>query len=308
MATQRQYWVVSPNVKEDEKTVAAWKNLILRTHVAIMGWSPDEYGHRQFGPKFAGKTARSIQLDDIILIARRHDWEPDVVGLGVVKGECEERLFPAIFSDHVWVRRLKPFVPLKLAPRGIPLHDILNFTGALRQLHPDDQEKHAHSEVCEWIKAELGLVDKESDSGTIYRKGRSRPRTFDYEERTPEQVKKARRREEKLLYDYERWLKKQKRHLEEWHYGRIWCDGWEQERGNLIEAKGSIGREDIRMAVGQLFDYAFQGREKLNAPHLAILLPEKPPPKRVQWLEPLGIKIIWRTGRLFLDNAKGRFT
>jgi len=91
-------------------------------------------------------------------------------------------------------------------------------------------------------------------------------------------------------------------------YGRIECDAWEEERQNLIEAKGSTSREDIRMAVGQLFDYAFQRKEGLKQPHKAILLPAEPARDSVEWLEPLGIKIIWRRGRSFLDNANGQFT
>ena len=79
-------------------------------------------------------------------------------------------------------------------------------------------------------------------------------------------------------------------------------------RYTYIEAKGSTSREDIRMAMGQLFDYAFQRKEGLKQPHKAILLPAEPARDSVEWLEPLGIKIIWRRGRSFLDNANSQFT
>ena len=36
------------------------------------------------------------------------------------------------------------------------------------------------------------------------------------------------------------------------------CDRFEKKRHNLIEAKSSTKREYIRMAVGQLLDYAYQ--------------------------------------------------
>ena len=69
-----------------------------------------------------------------------------------------------------------------------------------------------------------------------------------------------------------------------------------RETRNLIEAKSSSRREHIRMAVRQLLDYAFQGRKKLGDSNKAILLPKKPNPAAVKWLEPLKIKIIWRDG------------
>ena len=132
--------------------------------------------------------------------------------------------------------------------------------------------------------------------------------TFGYEVKTKRQVKMASKVEAKLLSDYEQWLGEQGRQLSAVKYNRIQCDGWEKERRNLIEAKGSTRREDIRMAVGQLLDYAFQGKEEFKQPHMAILLPGEPDPDSVKWLEPLGIKIIWRRGRSFLDNANGQFT
>jgi hypothetical protein len=138
-------------------------------------------------------------------------------------------------------------------------------------------------------------------------KGLPKSNTYGYKVRTRERVTEFRKREKKLLDDYERWLNKRGRHLSELPYGRLKCDAWEKERQNLIEAKGSTSREDIRMAVGQLFDYSFQGKEKCKQPNMAILFPRKPPPERVEWLEPLGIKIIWRSIQSFLDNAGGQF-
>jgi len=111
-----------------------------------------------------------------------------------------------------------------------------------------------------------------------------------------------------LLHGYQRWLMTQGRQLTALQYGRNECDAWEAERQNIIEAKAQARREDIRMAVGQLFDYAFQMRGQFENPNKAILLPSEPPEGRVKWLEPLGIKLIWRSGRSFEDNAGGQFT
>ncbi len=45
MTTQRKYWVVSPNVINQEKILIGWKKEILCTHAAMMGWSPSNYRH-----------------------------------------------------------------------------------------------------------------------------------------------------------------------------------------------------------------------------------------------------------------------
>jgi hypothetical protein len=62
------------------------------------------------------------------------------------------------------------------------------------------------------------------------------------------------------------------------------------------------------MAVGQILDYAFQGRKEFGDSHKAILLPERPHPDILSWLESLKIKAIWRERSAFLDNANGQFT
>jgi len=86
------------------------------------------------------------------------------------------------------------------------------------------------------------------------------------------------------------------------------CDAHEKDRNNLIEAKASNRREYIRMAVGQLLDYAFLGKEKFGTPYMAILLPKKPEPEILTWLHGLKISVIWKQRRTFVDNARGQFT
>jgi hypothetical protein len=62
------------------------------------------------------------------------------------------------------------------------------------------------------------------------------------------------------------------------------------------------------MAVGQLLDYAYLGRRLLGKPNMAILLPERPDPKSVEWLSGLRIFVVWKEKDVFLDNANGLFT
>lgn len=258
------------------------------------------------GPRFAGNPdARSkVQPDDIILIARGKK-SADLVGFGVVKGQLRAvRLPPS--DDEVYLRDLDPFKRCERAPKSVPLLAVLQHTWAFVQLHPEANPDV--KSVCKWMERQLGLEEQESDVDTPTERSLPKSNTYGYKVRTREQVREARKREKELLDDYKQWLKKQGRHLSVLPYGRLECDAWEKERQNLIEAKGSTSREDIRMAVGQLFDYSFQGKEKYKQPNMAILFLKKPPLERLEWLEPLGIKIIWRRGRSFLDNANGQFT
>ena len=67
------------------------------------------------------------------------------------------------------------------------------------------------------------------------------------------------------------------------------CDAYDKHTNTLIEAKSSSSRQDIRMAIGQLFDY-----QKFLVPgaKLAILLPEAPEKSARDLLVDLGIKIL----------------
>jgi hypothetical protein len=134
------------------------------------------------------------------------------------------------------------------------------------------------------------------------------PAQFDFSQRSAEMVRIAQKLEAALVRDYKEWLKKRGHVVSQLVYGRLLCDAHEKDRNNLIEAKSSIRREFIRMAVGQLLDYAFLGKEEFGTPHMAILLPKKPESKIRTWLEALRIKVIWKQRKAFVDNAQGRFT
>lgn len=63
----------------------------------------------------------------------------------------------------------------------------------------------------------------------------------------------------------------------------------------LYEAKGTVRRDDVRMAIGQLFDY----RRHIDAPdglRLAVLLPGDPGKDLRSLLDTLGIAVVIRTG------------
>jgi hypothetical protein len=150
----RRYWVVSPNVRYDEETVGEWRTASVCQGAAFMGYYPHSRKHGQIGQKFAGTTSRGVRPGDVLLIARRHHGDPEMVGFGVVNGEYATKIKgfnpPQDFGS---LRRLSPFQPWSLPPSGLPLIDVLRHTKALAQLHPDRDE--AHRRVCEWMEEKL---------------------------------------------------------------------------------------------------------------------------------------------------------
>ena len=319
--SNRCYWVVSPNVRNNEATVGDWRRASVLGRAAFMGWTPDDPDHKQMGPKFAGIVKNGIRPGDVILIARRHLSQPEVVGFGVVRGKSVKRVSGVDTPDSFGsARLLQPFVPWTgMPPRHIPIREVIKHTTALAELHPDSN--NAHRRVCEWLDAELsGKLTARSPRrkaavralGTVPSEIRivdsPKNHQLDYKVRTQSRVLKAKKDEARLLEAYRSWLARQGREFSAFGLRRLQCDAYEVDRKNLIEAKASTRREHVRMAVGQLLDYAYQGRSELGAVHKAVLLPEKPSPEIEEWLDSLNIKIVWREKNVFLDNANGQFT
>jgi hypothetical protein len=77
----------------------------------------------------------------------------------------------------------------------------------------------------------------------------------------------------------------------------LFSDVWFEANGLLVEAKGTVSREAIRMAVGQLLDYA---RFAPSGTSLAILVPERPREDLCDLAASLSIGIIF-------PSSKGQF-
>ena len=305
-AASRSYWVVSPNVGFNNATIPQWRQVVQRTHAAFMGWGKDH----AIGMRFI----TAIERGDIILIARRHKGQPEVFGFGIDAGACRKKLdgvdTPQRYSS---ARRLSRFTSLNHAPSHVPLMEALGHTAALAQLHPD-RNPH-HKKVCQWLERHLDKAippAKEPSRSTVTAVEAPHNQQLDYVFRSKRAITKAIRREAKLVEAYRYWLQKQGRTLEilKYHHG-LCCDGFEATRRNLIEAKSSTRREHIRMAVGQLLDYAFQSNARFGPLKMAILLPRKPDDTDLEkWLRsaPLKIHLIWHDKKTFHDNAHGQFT
>jgi hypothetical protein len=81
-------------------------------------------------------------------------------------------------------------------------------------------------------------------------------------------------------------------------------DLFNPRRNQLIEAKGTVTRDAVRTAIGQLADYA---RFFSPQPACALLLPQRPRPDLEALLRIQRIALVWPIGSSFEDNAEGAF-
>lgn len=124
--------------------------------------------------------------------------------------------------------------------------------------------------------------------------------------------REAERREQKLVKQFEAHLRR-KGHdvcrlkiVPNGEAKPLFCDLRDRTADTLVEAKGSVTREAIRMAIGQIADYK---RFASNATTAAVLVPEKPRPDLVSLLETQSIGAIWPTADgSFTDTAGGAFS
>ena len=70
----------------------------------------------------------------------------------------------------------------------------------------------------------------------------------------------------------------------------------------IVEAKGTVERGSVRMALGQLLDY---GRFVENA-RCAVLLPGKPRPDIISLIHRANVELFWQNGDGFEHNVVGQ--
>jgi hypothetical protein len=76
------------------------------------------------------------------------------------------------------------------------------------------------------------------------------------------------------------------------------------KRDLLIEAKSSIEMPHLRMAVGQLFNYSFQLKKGETEPALAILVPDRPSPAALAFLDWVEVGALWFEGKALRTNTR----
>jgi hypothetical protein len=137
-------------------------------------------------------------------------------------------------------------------------------------------------------------------SGTWVRETKTEEhRTTDEFEVNPRSYK-AKRREQKLVKDYEAWLMASGHEVRglllhaKGEANSIRCDLFDKTARTIVEAKSSVARPAIRMAIGQLADYS-----RLMKPppkKRLILVPEKPRPDLLALAKSQRIGVTWPDG------------
>jgi len=113
----------------------------------------------------------------------------------------------------------------------------------------------------------------------------------------------ASRREQKMVLAFRDYLSSKGHVVKQHVYGNgqsaMRCDLFDETSNVLYEAKGTSHRMNIRLAIGQLFDYRrFENKE----PELAILVPGRPNDEIVDLCNSLNIEIVWPTGDSFIST------
>jgi len=132
-----------------------------------------------------------------------------------------------------------------------------------------------------------------------------------YDVKSSIDVRRAVRRERELVLAYTNYLRERGNVVSRNKIpvpegtGKMYSDIFNETRGHLIEAKADASRNNMRMAVGQLADYA---RFVPEAHRYAVLVWVKPHPDLLALLTRQSLSAIWREGDCFTDNADGAFT
>ncbi|HLM86946.1 MAG TPA: hypothetical protein VK272_12235 [Solirubrobacteraceae bacterium] len=79
----------------------------------------------------------------------------------------------------------------------------------------------------------------------------------------------------------------------------LFADLIDRTTNTLFEAKGTVERGSIRMAVGQLLDYS---RFIVPTPRMAVLLPAQPRADLLGLLSSARVGVVWREGKKFVES------
>ena len=154
----RNYWVVSPNVKNNDEE-NSWKDFLSTNPYSFIGWDEDN----QFGNTFIN----IIKKGDVILNAQRKNWKPHVFGIGIVSNDqCKLQEIENTPSG-AYCRKLSPYLTkervsrLNLDFNGTAYYGKNKQIPALYQLHPQKNEND--KTLVAIIEKELEMVKKEQD-------------------------------------------------------------------------------------------------------------------------------------------------
>ena len=153
--TKRNYWVVSPNVKNNEEE-ADWKEFLSKNPYSFIGW--DE--NNSFGNTFINL----IRKGDVIINAQRKNWIPTVFGVGIVQNDKSEWMESKEIPSPAHSRLLKPYLNkeqvlnLKLDFEGTAYYGNNKQIPAIYRLHPNTNNKD--KDLVKIIERELKMAEQ----------------------------------------------------------------------------------------------------------------------------------------------------
>jgi hypothetical protein len=291
------YWLKRTWVSDSPGRISPWWKNFERPRKGQV--YPPHGPQYEVGDRLVVYTTEKGVCPAILDVIAQPRWDPGFVDAESGRGEGREwGVVTAV--EGVWS------LSLREAP---PLEDI-GVTKARVQRHG-----HISLSISEYEEAEALISQR------WRRKGSPKPVTNvqvpieqgnveGYDVMTSSTVKRAERREARLVRDYCSFVQMQgddvarNKLLPHGASHPLYSDIFNNTRGQLIEAKAGLMRGDIRMAIGQLADY---GRYVSSGSAHAVLLDAKPKADLLDLLDSQGIAAIWRNGDGFNDNAGGRF-
>ena len=200
------------------------------------------------------------------------------------------------YLDEFEVDEVEPFYRTDAPETGDgPIREVIVFRLRPMNIGPVEPSSKLASVLAGPAKANVPIEQQQTEKAYVA------PSHEPYE---------AERREQRLVLELEEHLQQlghevfRQRILPPGETRPLFTDLYDATTGLLVEAKGTLERNAIRMAIGQLADYKRfidNGKPK----HLAILLPAEPRSDLCDLLNSEEIDLIYRTDTSFEDSTGG---
>jgi len=155
---ERNYWVVSPNIKNNNEE-DDWKKFLSINPFSFIGWDSKN--------KLGNTFINNIKRGDVIINCQRKDWNPNVFGIGIVKTDkCDWQEIKGTPSG-AFCRQLHPYIPKQRIPNLHLVFDGTTYYGhnkqipAIYQLHPEKNINDKNLVMI--IEKELEMIKKEEN-------------------------------------------------------------------------------------------------------------------------------------------------
>lgn len=252
-------------------------------HGYFDGWGDDDCYH------YAGEGQlgdQKMTQGNLAILNHRQDGRALRLFRGVSSGVCEY-LGEFTLADHrTWYRTDAP------ETNGGPIRSVIMF-----RLQPITAQAPTGAQLPHTPTEELdvAIIDVEQQHTE---------RTFVDPAREPYE---AERTEAKLVRNYVEHLRLQGHNVMRQRISvpgqskPLITDACDLTTNRLYEAKGSVSREAIRMAIGQLFDYQ---RFLKDEPNLSLLVPSAPEQELIDLCARLQIDVVWPDGDSYVTASE----